>query len=553
MSVFVRLFLGVCCFLILDSFRLEGQIDSFYTVLVGEYMKPQPKDFQSLRNLGFLFLKDGSDNKKKVCLGVYSHPQEAEIILDKIKKKGYPLAVTQPIDLNAKKTFHTIQLGVFPIGTSVNWKDYFQSGYQVYAVQENDILRICIGNFKNEERQQKALKEIKETDFPEALPKSFPEGLITEVTEFSSGLNFAEFLMEQTQPDTNSSPFPISMEVLGNLSTVSTTDLKYPPIQNSSSSPEIRELQSILVYKSYLSGEIDGIYDSETSAAIQTYFENDLQWDKYLTIGRKWFSSKEFKSASLTQKAINVLDENPAEALDILNNSQHPMAIAYRNFHLFIKNGPDKKYTEALHFAVDTSICYQEQYDSLFKNDLDSLNFIRKGEVVKVLAFLHQQFPDFEVPCWLMEKHPIEFQEAFAPDSFFKNYPYKTANCEGFSEWPEFIVLKAMIRDLQMQKDLHSSTLTLLYQTGKEVGDSLSTDFENWQLCYFEELESWQGEEAYTCSIGDTFKIAFLQSFGRMRAYFIGKGAGEADAKILALAALNSICGDHFNPFSANP
>ncbi|MEZ4950350.1 MAG: hypothetical protein R2784_13330 [Saprospiraceae bacterium] len=156
--------------------------------------------------------------------------------------------------------------------------------------------------------------------------------------------------------------------------------------------------------------------------------------------------------------------------MDILNNSQHPMAIAYRNFHLFIKNGPDKKYTEALHFAVDTSICYQEQYDSLFKNDLDSLNFIRKGEVVKVLAFLHQQFPDFEVPCWLMEKHPIEFQEAFAPDSFFKNYPYKTANCEGFSEWPEFIVLKAMIRDLQMQKDLHSSTLTLLYQTGKELG-----------------------------------------------------------------------------------
>ncbi|MEZ4950351.1 MAG: hypothetical protein R2784_13335 [Saprospiraceae bacterium] len=47
--------------------------------------------------------------------------------------------------------------------------------------------------------------------------------------------------------------------------------------------------------------------DSETSAAIQTHFENDLQWDKYLTIGRKWFSSKEFKSASLTQKAINVL------------------------------------------------------------------------------------------------------------------------------------------------------------------------------------------------------------------------------------------------------
>jgi hypothetical protein len=553
MSVFVRLFFGVCCLLTLDSIRLEGQTDSFFIISVGEFLNPQAKDFQSLRSLGLLFLKEGSDNKKRVCLGAYTQAKEAEPTLELARKKGYPLAVIQAFDLNAKKIFHTIQLGVFPIGASISWKDYFQSGYQVYAVQENDILRICIGNFKNEERQLKALKELKETDFPGALPKSFPEGLITEVTEFSSGLNFAEFLMEQTQPDTNSSPFPISMEVLGNLSTVSTTDLKYPPIQTSSPSSAVRELQSILVYKGYLEEKSDGLYDVYTSEAIQNYFEKDVQWDKYLTIGQKWFSTKEFKSSSLTQKAINGLDENPSDAMDILKNSQHPMAIAYRNFHLFIKNGPDKKYTDALHFAVDTSICYQEQYDSLFKNKLDSLNFIRKEEVVTALAFLHQQFSDFEVPCWLMEKHPIEFQNAFAPNTFFKNFPYKTAACEGFSDWPEFIVLKAMIHDLQLQSDLDPSSLTLLYQTGKEPGDNLSTDLEQWQMCYFEELESWQGEQTYTCTIGDTFKIAFLQSFGRMRAYFIGKGAGEADAKILALAALNSICGDHFKPFSANP
>ncbi|MEZ4950352.1 MAG: hypothetical protein R2784_13340 [Saprospiraceae bacterium] len=96
MSVFVRLFLGVCCFLILDSFRLEGQIDSFYTVLVGEYMKPQPKDFQSLRNLGFL-LKDGSDNKKRFASEFTPILRKQKLFSTKSKRRVTRLRSPNPL------------------------------------------------------------------------------------------------------------------------------------------------------------------------------------------------------------------------------------------------------------------------------------------------------------------------------------------------------------------------------------------------------------------------------------------------------------------------
>ncbi|MCB0663559.1 MAG: hypothetical protein KDC24_12515 [Saprospiraceae bacterium] len=524
-----------------------GQRDSFFVIKLGQVDLPVFDSFDLYRNFGIVFEVPSKDEPSTIFLGGFTEKAEANRVLEQLPNHPTLHPQITYLEFKRKKPMRTVHLALFEVGTPIDWKGFFQQGFPVFAIQENDVIRVVAGDFKNARRQRNGLEEIKEKGFVKAYTKSFPEEMAIKIGKFESGNSQEGYLEESLLPQVEESTESEQHAVGSRLIMLSASDDLYPPISSGKYSDETRFLQAELQTLGYFSDSLDGLYNRQTEDAYLQYTAQDPQWLKYSILGNHWLQNKIYPVGSLTQNAISMMGAQPDIAVPILNSTNHPMAIGYLQFYKFLKEGPGTSVSSVFKDALEKAARGKDP-DSSFYQKTINLGFENLPDILRGIAFLHQMYPSFKVPCWIFEKYPKISDLAFTPAPAGRNFPYNVEDCEGFSDWAEVKTLKAILKDLEIASTDSLSTLSLLYHTGFLTDDSLQVALASWEEQFMQQVSEWRSKNTSNQRTGTVLTVAFYQCLLRIESYFSAKNAGKEDALALARASLRLMVGDTFQP-----
>lgn len=527
--------------------ELHAQRDSFFIIELGQFENPDTDSFAAYRAFGQLYDLPQKKEASKVCLGGYTEKEAAQRILKELPETAGVSPTISYIPFEKKKPMRTVQLALFEVGTPIDWEGFFQQGFPLFVIQENDVLRIVAGDFRNERRQRKGLEEIGEKGFVKAYSKSFPAEMAIEIGTFEAGNSQEGFLASSLLPEVETSEEQVAHPVSNKLNLLSVSENKYPPIEPGIASQSTLQLQEVLQGLGYFKDSLNGLYNEATADALLHFTSRNQQWLKYSILGTHWIQENAYEGGGLTQNAISLAGNQPEIALPILNSTNHPLAIGYLHFHKFLTQGPGPEISLQLRNAIETASRGKGIDSSLLEKTLD-LGFENLPDMLRGVAFLHQMYPAFKVPCWIFEKYPKLSDLAFAPAPAYRNFSYKLEPCEEFSEWSEIKTLKAIAKDLDITPTDSLSTLSFLYHTGFLTDKALNQEMAQWEQQYIQCVKEWSEKAGYPKQIGPAFQVAFFQCLIRLQAYYVAKNSPREDALTLARAALQLLVGKSFEP-----
>jgi hypothetical protein len=527
--------------------EVVSQRDSFFVIELGKYEKPSFDSFAAFRQLGIVYEVPVKKEPSVIILGGYTEKEEAERIFNLLPESSQFTPEISVVPLKKRKPMRTVQLALFEVGTPIDWEGFFQQGFPVFAIQENDVLRITAGDFRNARRQQKGLEEIREKGFLKAYSKTFPEEMAIKIGTFEAGKTQENFLRPSLLPTVETSTEQVETPVSSQLNLLSTSHNEYPPIAPTLAKNSTQQLQDILKELGFFQDSIDGIYDNATANAYLQFTTDNEQWIKYTILGTQWVQDKTYKGGSLTQNAISMLGKQPEIALPILNSTNHPLAIGYLQLHKFLAQGPGTEISAQTQNAIKTARLGKE-VDSTYFQKTVSLGFENLPDLLRGIAFLHQMYPSFKVPCWIFEKEPKLSDLAFTPAPAYRNFDYRLEHCEEFSTWSEIKTLKAITKDLSIVPIDSLNTLSLLYHTGFLTDSLFNVEMEKWEQDYIQQVKDWTKKPGFPSRVGSVFQVAFYQSLIRLQAYYAAKNSPENDALNLARASLRLLTGTSFEP-----
>lgn len=156
-----------------------------FTIHIGAFIKAHPADFEEIKPYGFLYA-ERINNLLQVYMGDYPSEGLAMKVLDKVKRHNYPDAFITRRDLSKGKDLSMIQLTTKNVGESIDWQ-YYASAGKLFAIQENNVIKILTGSFDSNVADDAQLRNIKAAGFKDAFAKNVNEVLLHPITEFEAG------------------------------------------------------------------------------------------------------------------------------------------------------------------------------------------------------------------------------------------------------------------------------------------------------------------------------------------------------------------------------
>ncbi len=571
MRLLKKFFLALLTFSFLSGFSQNNVPE--YTIQIGTFVNPKPADFESIRNLGFVYAEKQPDNYFKLFMGGFSSEAAAQKVADQIEAKGFTNPYVTKLNLEGAGTSTVIQLGIRKSDKAFSWESYLQLD-ELYVILNNNQVKIVTGIFSNVAEARKELPNIKKMGFNDAFVKNVNSALLHEVTDFETAgerrplipLVFREDALRESRTRSSSSeipePYEDTTEKKGEELTPKGNTKSFEP-SFSADLPEINakvkrnsayELQKVLNKEGAYKSSLDGYYGRGTKTAYTKVKATNRQLQKYRILAKYAQNSASESSFGELQQGINLLWDDPSKGLQFLEDSKKPIAKAYSAYFIFVNEGIDPQVNQLMNTAIqeafkDTKPTNMPRFDynaTYAYNDLDQL--------LLHIRYIHEVTENSPfVPCWLFQKHPGAAMRAFNTSS---GSSIKMESCGGFWDWEEIQILSAIAKDLDTRNNFDDkkiaqskAELNQMFLTPDPVEDKTKKELESWNKNLWKGIDGWAFRDSFLEETSIALKVAFFQSYVLLEDYFMNEGYSKEEAKGMALKTLKALVGYHLDRF----
>jgi peptidoglycan hydrolase-like protein with peptidoglycan-binding domain len=542
---------GMLIFSLLFTFQVlaTDAPKEIYTIQVGSFTNPQAEHFRFLSNIGMVYLEQiPNSGLQRVLVSKFENKTVANEYLTKVKMVGYSDAFIATRTIDDAKTVRTIQLGSYNIGEKIDLTAEKALGKVVLHVKDNEV-RILIGYYIDITSAKIALDKARANGFPSAFMKETDMVWIEDINKFGedflkSGVPKIEQI--NAQPEIT---VPLitknSITNIGNAETGNNDD-------QTKAKASVAGLQEALKNDNKYKGNIDGIYDNNTSNGLNTFQQKDEMYQRYAQRMRNIPQAYSQKGeVSSLQGNIDLIEYNPNLAANNLQGFTHPLAKVYTAYLYFTglaRNNDGQTSVNLLmndaiqqayaNFGGESRFDYSKQY-----------NYTDVQTLIQHLAYIYNITEDNpKIPCWLVKDHNKELSQAFAglnPPSF--------TDCEGFESIKEIRILQAMAQDMdvlseterltksKIEKQAYTARRTELYLNPPTIALPEQELYEMWNTNLVNAVERNIEKDPLRKDILTAFKVTYFMVYGKLENHYLLNNYPEDQSKALALATLYAL------------
>ncbi len=544
----------------------NAQTNLFYTVQIGNFLDAKVEDFEAVRPLGMIYARQLNDNLYQVFLGGFDERTAAEQVVAQLRNRGYNSASVVEIPIVEGRNVLVIQFELFPTTQKVNWARY-GSIDNIFAIINQDQVKLVTGPYASVDEARQELVRIQQAGFTDAFIKRVNTGYLQRISTFETGIKEALVPLDIEQNE--AAPPPAATAAAPPPGT--TTRTPAPPAANipappSAEAPEIRstvkrqsvmELQKVLKEQNTYTGALDGLYGTGTAAAFEQTMRNNRDLNKYQLLAKGLDFSNAGPNDALQSAINNLLSD--AGAVQVLERSNEPIAMAYRAYFQLTTMGPSIEVNNLMNTAIHQAfINKQLQSPPPFDFTAD----YAYNDVNQLLFHLHyiHGAPDnrYAEPCWILQRHPQEATRAFnAATGRQGESRILMQGCSPFLEWPEARVMSAIALDLDGSAQVDIQKLygqieerTRLAMATQPLPNQYEQEVLRWYNQTLAGLDGWATIDPLHDRLVTAFKVAFFQTQVRLEDYFMNKGLKLEQARGLAIATLKTMVEAHLMRFS---
>jgi len=588
MKILIRPVFFILSFLFVGT-AFSQEVPEF-TIQIGNFVNPRPADFKALHKLGFIYAVERPSNHTDVFLGGFASENQAKKIAEALKGQGYGNAFVSKLNTEGGESVSVIQLATKSVGDKIDWEKYLEAG-EVYTLLNGKQTKILVGGFADFAEAKTKLADIKKMGFSDAFPKKVNNALLHEVGVFETGgvtkkplipLDFAkQEPKEEEKPDARPRSYddtpiipqdePVLIAKGGAVKAPAQKESKSTPASKAkpaafsfkASVPEIRsnvkrtsaiDLQKVLKSEGTYKGSLDGYYGKGTRTAYEQAMLTDRQLQKYSILAKHTSTPGNEAPVGTLQSHINNLWDNPDAAYDGLERSKAAIAKAYRAYYLYVNDGPSRDVNQLMNGAIDEAYSTWRKAERPHIDPSATYAYEDLDQLLKHLGYIHiVSNENVGIPCWMFRRHPGTALKAFGDKS---ESELSMETCGGFWEWEEVRLLHTIASDLCTQGHASegkmaegNSELARLYHTPTEMEWKERKVLLDWNESVWKGMDLWSTRDPLLLEIETALKISYHQTQVLLEDYFMDEGFDEKNSKGLALAALKSLVGHHFERF----
>ena len=281
----------------------KEQPTTIYTVQLGTF-DPSVKqaDFEAIRAYAYVHQREGV-----VFAGNFADEASAELVLEKIKAKGFTDVFITTRSLKKAKTVYVIQIATKNSGEPMNWKAYAAVG-NLFTMPNLAQVRIVHGFYEDKNDANLKLKEIQEMGFADAFVKGVKDIQLNPLSVFDTG---DKKLVIKT-PDAPVAP--------------TQTDAKGPLLDYSIAKVKrksVIKLQEALTEVGASTTPVDGMFGKGTQTSFERAIQNNRRLQTFNELSQKHEGFEGWADARLLMtiaRELSVKDNAKAIVPDLLNN-----------------------------------------------------------------------------------------------------------------------------------------------------------------------------------------------------------------------------------------
>ncbi len=550
-----------------------------YTIYIGPFVETTANDFQIFNNLGFPYALSAGSNMYKVYMGGYTKQGDADQAATTLRQRGYTDAAVLMLNPALGQQVPVIQLGTKVLGQTINWNEFNKVGPLNVMLQDKSV-KITTGVYPDMATAQTQLAEIRKMGFQDAFLKTVNTVFLHEINAFYPAAIY-------TPPPPAPAPAPaqagqtartVPQEVPQAYNTVSTIPpaaavpapysqpaapayRPLPPVASKAAAkPAIRpnvkrnsafELQKLLKETGFMSTGLDGYYGKGTAVAFDAAFKSNPRIQGHLA------QESTPSLPGTLQYAIDMLADNPAEAIPTLEASKFPVARAYLAYYYLATEGPSMKVNDLINGAVMETYAKAVRPARTRFDYTSMYSYANAEQLITPLAYVQVvSATAVTTPCWLIQRHPEAAANAFTPDPALPKAYYGQPECGGFFDWPETRTLVDVAREIcgspqpadkiVAEGRARSRELMLQPKALPTIDQTVATA---WHAKMVTGLSNWSETDPMLKEMANSFKLLYFQSYVLLEDYYMDKGLNATDAKNLAIATLRGLVGPYLDRF----
>jgi len=560
----------------------------YFTVQVGTFVDAGPKDFEHIRDLGFLHVQKDIANSTNVFLGGFPTRGTASQMVAKVVEKGFSHAFVKEHFLEEGKIQTLIQFATASTKKPVDWEKFQKVG-KLKVILKTNMIKMLSGPYASLDEARTDLERVRNAGYKDAFIKNVNSIFLHEVSEYATGIKKALIPLDidlansgseaKTSSESARKGVPQDYDIPGKPVVYDEPVFDEPesyeyegvrekPERKSSGLPlpnirlkvkrkSVLDLQKVLKDDKTYTSSLDGYYGKGTKAGYEKSFQQDQLLQKYLLFQKNGDNTTLPVAQDKVQNAINNLVDEPSGQA-VLESSGLPLAKAYEAYMLFSTIGPGSEVNSLMNQAIKGTYAnrkYEKRppfdyFASYAYEDIDQL--------VLHIFYLHAvPGSNYAAPCWLFDLHPISSADAFLQIGKQSEGDFLLMSCDQYVQWEELRLTQAIAADLNSDKKINGQKIvndaadrSKLMLTPKALTYKERKALELWHNKLWGALKAWSGKDPLNEKMVDGLELVYLQSQVRLEDYFMDKGFKAADAKGLALKTLKSAVGYHLERFT---
>ncbi|MEM1320117.1 MAG: SPOR domain-containing protein [Bacteroidota bacterium] len=554
---------------------------NIYMIHIGAFVKTQISDFNNIRPLGFIYVKQFDDRLLRVYMGDYSTEAAANEALAAVKAKGYPDAYVTRRNLSEGKEVAVIQIGLAQVGERIEWNDYAKAGPIMVQPIDGRQLKIVVGTYPSVDYAKGRIGSIRKAGFSDAFVRPVNSALLHRITTFEAaglldnaaglaseratkpnvgtGRNSDEIPVRSTKKEENSpapddSAIPDSYDDQLTVKSPQAQQIALPVIRKNVKRNSVIELQRILKDSKAYRGSLDGLYGPGTGQGYETAVRGNREIQKYLILNRYTDEMTSKGNENILQHYINTLIEDTPTALRGLETTDSPTANAYRAYILFRQQGSQTEIDNLMNSAIKDAFNSPKTKQRPPFDYRAAYTYKDIGQLILHLRFIQTAYGnDIAFPCWLFQLHPKESTVAFSSGT---RSDYRIQDCGSMMDWEELQLLEIAAEELNPTgavngRDVaqYASKRAELLLLPRTPDFTQQKEAEEWHQSLMTGLDAWEKTDPLHSKLLYPLRVSYYQSMVRLEDYYMDKGMKPKAARGLAICMLQTIVGPHLQTY----
>jgi peptidoglycan hydrolase-like protein with peptidoglycan-binding domain len=534
----------------------------YYAVQLGIFLNPRISDFDNVQSLGYIYAQEDGAGTYRILVGDFDSPQQAAKVEQQARQNGYMDATIMKRAMTFGKSVVVIQLATRSMQEKVAWEN-FANIDDLYVLVENNQLKIVTGSYANLDAAKADLQRVRNKGFKDAFPKSLNSARLHkpgtfELGEYKKDLIPLDFTAKQgtptqidlkTQEDFRYKGAQEPKNTPSNYAYTASSNEKIvmPNIRNNIKRRSALDLQTVLKELRLYNGSVDGLYGDGTAEAYARAVNTNEQFQKYKLL-TQYIGIQGTTGNVVTpplQVAIDNLWTAPNTSLKTLENSNQPLAKAYRAYWMFQKSGATGAVNKLMNEAITSAFKDVPTANLPPIDPKATYAYYDLETLIRHITYIHQVQKSLSVPCWLPTRHTKEFENATTGN---KNI---AMGCSSFYDWELVRILEVISRDLSADDKASPSTgeLSKLYANPTALNQAEVDGLTAWSDLLWQNIKRWSRADPLHEKIAMPLQIVYFQLQVQLEDHFMDKGFSVPQAKGLAIKVIKALIGDRVERF----